>query len=125
MDYGATICIYSIYNTTGFGPRKIKKKRGVQHFLVYMQTVKYAATHTPPRGRTAHPWGGRRRALCVCFAAYLNSLHIHQEMVYTSPFLIFSRPKPGGGVYIYMVFPQELGERMTDEELQEIPTRTC
>ena len=31
------------------------------------------------------------------------SLHIHQEMVYTSHYLIFSRPKPGGGVYIYGV----------------------
>ena len=32
-----------------------------------------------------------------------GSLHIHQEMVYTSRFLIFSKPKPGG-VYLYGVF---------------------
>jgi len=45
---------------------------GVDHFLVYMQTaVKY------------------------------RILYIHQEMVYTSHFLIFSRPKPGGGVYFW------------------------
>jgi len=35
---------------------------------------------------------------------YVGSFHILQEMVYTSHLLIFSRPKPGGGVYI-MVSP--------------------
>jgi len=45
---------------------------GVYHILVYMQT-----------------------------AQIYSNIYIHQEMVYTSHFPIFSRPKPGGGVYIY------------------------
>jgi len=52
---------------------------------------------TPPR----HFWA------VVYLAAYLSSLHPHQKVVYASHFLIFSRPKPGGGVYIYMVSPNE------------------
>jgi len=42
----------------------------------------------------------RQEALAqlVFFAAYSNSLHIHQDMVYTSYFLIFYRPKLGGDV---------------------------
>jgi len=56
-----------------------KKMAGVYHFLVYMQTA-----------RAAVFWG---------------SLHIHQEMVYNNHFLIFSKPKPGGGVYIYTLCP--------------------
>jgi len=31
---------------------------------------------------------------------YLISSHIHQEMVYTRYFLIFSRPQPAGCVYV-------------------------
>ena len=43
---------------------------------------------------------GARSAPVVVYiqtAVFWSSLHIHQEMVYTSHFLIFSRPKPGGG----------------------------
>ena len=29
-----------------------------------------------------------------------HSLHIHHQIVHTSHFPIFSRPKPGGGVYL-------------------------
>ena len=32
---------------------------------------------------------------------FSGSLHIHQDMVYANHFLIFSRPKPGGGAYIW------------------------
>ena len=71
-----------IYTTTGFGPRKNKKIDGVYHVLVYVQTVVF--------------WG---------------SLHVHQEMAYTSHFLNFSRPKPGGGVYIYIWCHHNMGPK--------------
>jgi len=64
-----------IYTTTEFGIRKNQKMACVYHFLVHMQTAKYVAKPAAP------PW--------ECFAAYSNSLHIHQEMVYTSHLLIF------------------------------------
>ena len=55
------------------GPRKNREMAGVDDLVVYMQTaVKY------------------------------SSLHIHHHIVHTSHFPIFSRPKPGGGVYIYI-----------------------
>ena len=54
------------------GLNKNKKMAGVYPFFVYIESVVF--------------WG---------------RLHIHQEMAYTSHFLILSRPKPGGGVYIW------------------------
>jgi len=39
-------------------------------------------------------------------AVFRGSLHIHQEMVYTSHFLVFPRPKPDGGVYIIFGVPK-------------------
>ena len=56
-------------------------------------------THTTTEARRA-PWGAPKARL-VCFAANLSSWHIHQEMVYTRHSLILSRPKLGGGDYIY------------------------
>jgi len=32
---------------------------------------------------------------------FYSSLHIHHQIVHTSHFPIFSRPKPGGGVYLW------------------------
>ena len=32
---------------------------------------------------------------------FYSSLHIHHQIVHTSHFSIFSRPKPGGGVYLW------------------------
>ena len=63
-----------IYTTTGLGPRKNREMAGVDDLVVYMPTaVKY------------------------------NSLYIHHQIVHTSHFPIFSRPKPGGGVYLWGV----------------------
>ena len=33
-------------------------------------------------------------------AVFYNSLHIHHQIVHTSHFPIFSRPKPGGGINV-------------------------
>jgi len=64
-----------IYTTTGLGLRENKKMAGVDHLLVYIQT-----------------------------AMFYSSLHIHQEMVYTSHFLILTRPETGGGIYFWGPF---------------------
>ena len=34
-------------------------------------------------------------------AVFYSSLHIHHQIVHTSHFPIFSRPQPGGGVYLW------------------------
>ena len=34
-------------------------------------------------------------------AVFYHSLHIHHQIVHTSHFPIFSRPQPGGGVYLW------------------------
>ena len=57
---------------------------------------------------SARPTGARPALVVVCFVAYLNSLHLHQEIVYAGHFLIFARPKPGG-VYIYIWCPRYVG----------------
>jgi len=59
-----------IYTTTGFGPRKNREMAGVGALVVYIQT-----------------------------AAFYSSLYIHHQIVHTSHSPIFSRPKPGGGVF--------------------------
>lgn len=76
--------------------RKTQQKQemaGVYHFLVYAQTARICS-----KRHKARPIGARR-APVVRFAAYINSLHIYQEMLYTSPF--HTKPKPGGGVYMW------------------------
>ena len=99
-----------IYTTTGFGLRRRSKMAGVYDFLVYMQFFQICSnTHKAhlrhaPRGRAAPLWWW-----CVCVVACLSSLHIHQEVVYTSHFLICSRRKPGGGVYVHGV-PMNVGK---------------
>ena len=84
-----------IYTTTGFGPRKNREMAGVDHLVVYMQTVvKYNTFYMHHPGGVQCPRGG----------VYTNCSivqYIHEEVVYTSHFLIFSKPKPGGGVYIW------------------------
>ena len=61
-----------IYTMTGLGPRKNREMAGVDDLVVYMQTaVKY------------------------------NSFYIHHQIVHTSHFPIFSRPQPGGVVYLW------------------------
>jgi len=49
----------------------------------------------------ARPMGVCHTPVVVCFVAYVSSLQIHQEMVYTSHFLISSTPK-SAVVYIYI-----------------------
>jgi len=81
----------------GLGPEKIRK------WLVYIiswytcKLPKYIAVciYTTTGALHAHV------VVYVDIAVYLGSLHVYQEMVYTRHFLIFSRPKPGGGVYIW------------------------
>ena len=51
------------------------------------------------------PNKARRAPVVVWFAAYLRSSLIHQEMVYTSHFLISSKSKPGSCVYLYHGVP--------------------
>jgi len=48
-----------------------------------------------------HP--GALRASGVVYITsdvFYSNLHIHHQIVHTSHFLIFPRPKPGGGVYL-------------------------
>jgi len=72
IDFLIIIGTPKIYTTTGFGPGKNREMAGVDDLVVYMQTaVKY------------------------------SSLYIHHQIVHTSNFPIFSRPKPGGGVYLW------------------------
>jgi len=61
-----------IYATTGFGRRKKREMAGVEDLVVYIQT-----------------------------AVFYTGLHIHHQIVNTSHFPIFSRPKPSGGVYLW------------------------
>jgi len=61
-----------IYTTTGFGLRNNREMAGADDLVVYIQT-----------------------------ALFYSSLHIHHQIVHTSHFPIFSRPKPGGGVYLW------------------------
>ena len=61
-----------IYATTEFGLRKNREMAGVDDLVVYMQSaVKY------------------------------SSLYIHHQIVHTSHSPIFSKLKPGGGVYLW------------------------
>ena len=72
-----------MYTTTGFGPRKNREMAGVDDLVVYMQTaVKYNTFY-------------------IQTAVFYSSSHIHHQIVHTSYFPIFSRPKPGGGVYLW------------------------
>ena len=62
---------------------------GVYHFLVYMQTAPEYNTFL----------------VYIQSALLWGSLHSrHQEMLYTSHFLIFPMPKPGGGVYNIYIY---------------------
>jgi len=72
MPFGQEIGTPKIYTTTGFGPRKNREMAGVDDLVVYIQT-----------------------------AVFYSSLHIHHQIVHASHFPIFSRPKPGGGVYLW------------------------
>ena len=80
-----------IYTTTGFGPRKNREMAGVDDLVVYMQTVvKYNTFYIH------HPG-----VVYIESVVFYHSLHIHHQIVHTSHFPIFSRPKPGGGVYLW------------------------
>jgi len=77
-----------IYTTTGLGPRKNREMAGVK----FIGTPKI---YTTP---------GVLRAPGVVYiesVVFYSSLHIHHQIVHTSHFPIFSRPKPGGGVYLW------------------------
>ena len=50
--------------------------------------------YTPPRGRAARPWWSIYNLLYFGQFAYTVRNGIHQ------PFSYFSRPQPGGGVYM-------------------------
>ena len=72
MTPGTVFGTPKIYTTTGLGRRKNREMAGVDDLVVYMQTVvKY------------------------------NTFYIHHQIVHTSHFSIFSRPQPGGGVYLW------------------------
>ena len=70
---------------------------GVDHLVVYMQTaVKYSGLYI------CHPVA--RRAPGVVYiesVVFYSSLNIHHQIVHKSHFPIFSRPQPGGGVYLW------------------------
>jgi len=40
-------------------------------------------------------------AVYIESVVFYSSLHIHHQIVHTSHFPIFSKPKPGGGVYLW------------------------
>ena len=83
MNEALYIGTQKVYTTTGFGPRKNGEMAGVDDLVVYMQTaVKYNTFY-------------------IQTAVFYNRLHIHHQIVHTSHFRIFSRPKPGGGVYLW------------------------
>ena len=83
-----------IYTTTGLGPRKNREMAGVDDWVVYIQTaVFYISLYIH------HPGGASRPGASVVF---YSSLHIHHQIVHTSHSPIFSRPKPGGGVYLWV-----------------------
>ena len=71
----------------------------VYHFLVYMQSA-------PQTAVCIYATTGALRATTVVYtdiAVYVGRLHIHQEMEYTSHFLVLSRLQPGGVcIYIYI-----------------------
>jgi len=82
----------------GSGLEKNKKMAGEYYFLMCMQT----AQHTADCICTT---AGALRSPVVVYiesVAFWSSFHIHQEMVYTSNFLIFLGPDPVV-VYIYGV----------------------
>jgi len=56
---------------------------------------------------------GPRKNEKIQIVVFSGSLHTHQEMVYTSNFLMFSRPKAGVCVYIYIYI-----------SIYEVPTLT-
>jgi len=61
---------------------------GVYHSLVYMETAQIS-------NKTHHHWG-----VPGVFCYLFDSLHIHQERVYTTHFLMSSKPQHSGGVYM-------------------------
>ena len=79
-----------IYTTTGFGPRKNRERPGVDDLVVYMQTaVKYSSLYIHHHGGINRPRGSVYRKSRVVF---WGSLHINQEMVYTSHVPFFLGP---------------------------------
>ena len=69
-----------IYTTTGFVLRKNKKMAGVDHFLVYIYIYIYTNC-------------GIFTAVCI----YTKKWSTQAIFLFC-----FSRPKPGGGLYIYV-----------------------
>ena len=86
-----------IYTTTGLGPRKNREMAGVDDLVVYMQTVvKYSSLYIHHPGGASRPRGGVYRNCCI-----LQQFVYTPKIVHTSHFPIFSKPKPGGGVYLW------------------------
>jgi len=86
---GDFIGIPKIYTNTSFRPRKNKEMAGVDNLVVYMQSaVKHSTFYIHPG------------VVYIQTGVFYSSLHIHHQMVHTSHFTIFSRPEPGGGVYL-------------------------
>jgi len=86
-----------IYTATGLGLRKNGEMARVDHLVVYMQTgVKFSSLYIHHPGGGARPRGGVNTNCCI-----LSILHIQHQTVHTNHIPIFSRPKPGGGVYLW------------------------
>jgi len=89
-----------IYTTTGFGLRKNREMAGVGYLVVYMQIAVKDNTFY-----IHHPGGAKGpRVVYIQTVVFYISLHIYHQIVHASHFLIFSRPKPGGGV-VYLWGP--------------------
>ena len=74
--------------------------KDIHHHRVWWCTCKLLSNTTLSTYTTL----GARSAPGVVYiqtAVFYSSLHIHHQIVHTSHFPIFSRPQPGGGVYLW------------------------
>jgi len=68
---------------------------GVDHLVANCCKIQQFV-YTPPLGRSAPPG-----VVYIESVVFYSSLHIHHQMVHTRHFLIFSKPQPGDGVYLW------------------------
>ena len=83
------------------------KKGSFVYFFVFLSIATYLGPqrYKPPPGlgldKNMEIAGVDDLVVYIQTAVFYSSLHIHHQMVHTSHFPIFSRPKPGGGVYLW------------------------